>query len=304
MKSKNIKIESSDFMNELVSIVIPTYKRPGMLKRAIDSCLNQTYSNIEILIVDDNNPDTSGRKKTEDFMQEYKSNKKVRYIKRDSNGGGCLSRNTGIEAANGEYLAFLDDDDYFFENKIEKQLNFMKKNNLDASFSGSETYDENISKIVKTQTHANFEKYDNILVYHLVEMIVSPQTFMYKTEVIKSLGGFDNVSAGQEYYLMYKTIINDYKIGCIHDVLTRICIHSGERITTSKNKVVAEKNLLRLKKQHFDILTFKQKRQVIYIYKRNIWEKYKNAGSFKQYLYFIYIIFTNFFLIINRKVIK
>lgn len=289
---------------DLVSIIIPTYKRPGMLGRAIESCLNQTYSNIEILVIDDNNPDSEGRKETEIFMDNYKSNKKVKYIKRDKNGGGCASRNTGIDSANGEYLCFLDDDDVYFEEKIEKQLNFMKKNKLDASFSGSETYDETKNKIVKTQTHKNFEKYDNILVYHIVEMIVSPQTFMYKTSVIRNLGGFDDVKAGQEYYLMYKTITNNYKVGCIHDVLARIYIHSGERITTSKNKLNAERQLYELKKKHFDLLTFKQKRQIKYIYKYNVWNKYKSSNSIKQYPYLIYILFTHFFLILNRKVLR
>ena len=247
---------------ELVSIIIPTYNRPGMLERAITSCLEQTYKNIEILIIDDNNPNTQGRKETEEFMKKYTSNKKVRYIKRKRNGGGCESRNTGIKNSKGKYIAFLDDDDYYFNEKIEKQLDFMIKNDLDASFTGSETFDETSNKLVKVQKHDKFEKYDSILKYHIVEMIVSPQTFMYKKDVLDKIGGFDNVPAGQEYYLMHKTITKNYKVGCMHDVLARICIHSGDRITTSKNKLKAEKLLYDLKKQHFNILSFSEIRQV------------------------------------------
>ncbi len=285
-----------------VSIIIPTYKRPGMLGRAINSCLNQTYEDIEVIIVDDNDPFSKERLETEEFMTRYSNISKLRYIKRNANGGGCASRNTGIEQAKGKYICFLDDDDEYKSNKIEEQINFMLKNGLDVCFCGSETYDESKMKIVKVQTHPLFEKYDNILKYHLVEMIVSPQTFMYKTSVIKKIGGFDDVKAGQEYYLMYKTILQNYKIGCLHEVLVRLYVHLGERITTSKEKINAEKNLYNLKKQHFNILNFSQRRQVKYTYKYNIWKKYKSSNSFKQYFYLLYIVCTHFILIIKRKV--
>lgn len=288
----------------LVSIIIPTFKRPGMLARAIESCLKQTYKNIEILVVDDNNPDTEGRIETEKFMQQYNDVKQIRYIKCKQNGGGAVARNEGIKNAKGDYVVFLDDDDYFFENKIEKQLDFMIKNNYDATFTGVETYDETKDKLVKVKRHETFENYDNILVYHLVEMIVSPQTFMYKKEVLDAIGGFDNVKAGQEYHLMYKTIMNNYKIGCLHDVLTRICIHSGERITTGKNKLKAEKDLYLLKKKHFDLLNFEQKRQVKYIYRYNVWNKYKDANDIKQYLWLIKIILCHPILLLKRKVLS
>jgi len=228
----------------------------------------------------------------------------ITYIKKKKNSGGAEARNTGIKEALGKYVVFLDDDDYFFDNKIEKQLTFMKKNKLDVSFTGVETYDETKNKLIKVKRHDNFEKYDNILVYHLVEMIVSPQTFMYKKEVLDKIGGFDNVKAGQEYHLMYKTIINNYKVGCLHEVLTRICIHSGERITTGKNKLKAEKDLYLLKKKHFDILNYSQKRQVKYIYRYNIWNKYKSSNSFKQYIWLIIIIICHPILLFKRKVIK
>ena len=291
-------------MKDLVSIIIPTYKRPGMLGRSIDSCLNQTYQNIEILVIDDNNPDSSGRAETIEFMKKYADNEKIRYIKRNKNGGGAESRNEGIKKANGEYIAFLDDDDYFFKDKIEKQLLFMKKYNYDATFTGVETYDETKNKMVKIKKHDNFEKYSNVLVYHLVEMIVSPQTFMYKKSVLDSINGFDNVAAGQEYHLMYKTITNNFKVGCLHEVLTRICIHSLERITTGKNKLQAENDLYNLKKQHFNLLNFKERRQIKYIYRYNVWNKYKSSNDLKQYIWLLKIVLCHPILLFKRKVIS
>lgn len=290
-------------MSHLISIVIPTYKRSLMLERAINSCLNQSYKNIEIIVVDDNNPNTSERKNTSLFMQKYKNNKKVRYIKMKENKGGALARNEGIKACNGEYIAFLDDDDYFLDNKLKKQLKFMLDNDLDASFTACETYDETKNKLVKIKRYKNYDKYDDILKFHLVEMIVGTQTFMYKKDVLEKIEGFSVVPAGQEYYLMYKTIINGFKVGYLDEILTRLCIHSGERITTGKGKIKAEKFLYELKKKHFNILNYSQRQKVKYIYKYNVWSKYKASSSKKQYIWLFYILISHP-IIIFKKVIN
>ena len=138
--------------NKLVSVVIPTFKRADMLDRAIESCLNQTYKNLEIVIVDDNDPESEYRKLTSKHMEKYISNKAIKYIKSHKNMGGAEARNLGINNSSGEYIAFLDDDDYFFDDKIKNQLEYMIKNNLDACFTGSETYDETKNMLIKTKS--------------------------------------------------------------------------------------------------------------------------------------------------------
>lgn len=106
----------------LVSIIIPTYKRPDTLDRAINSVLNQTYKNIEVIVVDDNNPDTEGRRLTERKMAPFADNPRVKYIKHEKNKNGSAARNTGARASKGEFIGFLDDDDQFLPKKIESQL--------------------------------------------------------------------------------------------------------------------------------------------------------------------------------------
>ena len=289
-------------MSELISIVIPTYKRMEMLDRAINSCLSNGYSNIEIIIVDDNDPKSDYRKETQNFMNKYKNNKKIKYVKMDKNMGGAEARNKGIKCSTRNYIAFLDDDDYFLKDKLKKQLKFMKDNNLDASFTACETYDETKQKIVKIKRYTKFNDYDDILKFHLVEMIVGTQTFMYKKEVLEKIQGFSNVKAGQEYYLMYKTIINGFKVGYLDEILTRLCIHSGERITTNSNKIKAEKFLYDLKKKHFNILNYSQRQKVKYIYKYNVWNKYKSAKSYKQYIWLLYIIASHPIIVLRRLI--
>ncbi len=106
----------------LVSVIIPTYKRPDFLKRAICSVLNQTHKNIEVIVVDDNNPNSEGRRLTEDVMQEFLENPQVKYIKHEKNKNGSAARNTGFRNSKGELIALLDDDDEFLPEKIESQI--------------------------------------------------------------------------------------------------------------------------------------------------------------------------------------
>ncbi len=105
-------------MREMVSVIITTYKGAKKLQRAILSVLGQTYSNVEIIVVDDNNPGTIERADTEKVMATFKKNKNIRYIQHKKNKNGAVARNTGIRAATGKYIAFLDDDDFFLPDRV------------------------------------------------------------------------------------------------------------------------------------------------------------------------------------------
>ena len=90
----------------LVSIIIPTYKRSKYIERTIEAVLKQSYNNIEIIVVDDNNPETYHREETEKVMQKYRKHKNIKYIKHEKNMNGCAARNTGLKAAEGKYNLF------------------------------------------------------------------------------------------------------------------------------------------------------------------------------------------------------
>tara|TARA_R110001583_G_scaffold107231_2_gene255796 strand:- start:1068 stop:1925 length:858 start_codon:yes stop_codon:yes gene_type:complete len=100
----------------LISVVIPTYERPDYLTRACLTASQQTYKNIEIIVVDDNSASSY-----ENVLSSL-SKLNIQYIKRNENGGGSAARNTGIEAAVGDFIAFLDDDDTWEVEKLEKQM--------------------------------------------------------------------------------------------------------------------------------------------------------------------------------------
>lgn len=115
-------------MEGLVSIIITTYKGSNKLIRAIDSALNQSYRNVEVLVVDDNDPNSPGRAFTEELIEKYSVCENVHYVKHLHNLNGAVARNTGICNAKGGFIAFLDDDDYFLENRVEVCLKALEAN--------------------------------------------------------------------------------------------------------------------------------------------------------------------------------
>ena len=124
-------------MNELVSIIMPSYNTGNFIKETIDSVINQTYSNWELIIVDDCSNDN-----TEEVVNNIKD-KRIKWMKNEVNSGAAVSRNKALKVANGRYIAFLDSDDLWKKDKLEKQIRFMKENNYYFSYTNYIEIDEN-----------------------------------------------------------------------------------------------------------------------------------------------------------------
>lgn len=112
---------------DLVSVIIPTYKRSDYLLRSIQSILNQTYSPIEIIVVDDNGLGSEDQRMTQAQLQNFIDQGKIQYIPHVTNRNGSAARNTGLKASKGSYINFLDDDDVFEPTKIEMQVKRLEK---------------------------------------------------------------------------------------------------------------------------------------------------------------------------------
>ena len=111
----------------LVSVIIPTYKRSAMLTRAIDSVLHQTHEKLEVIVVNDNDPADVYSDELNAQMSRYVLDKRVSLIGQKKHINGAVARNVGISVAKGEYLAFLDDDDWWEPQKIEHQKELLDK---------------------------------------------------------------------------------------------------------------------------------------------------------------------------------
>jgi teichuronic acid biosynthesis glycosyltransferase TuaG len=142
---------------QLISIIMPYYKKIAYVELAINSVLNQTYKNFELLIVYDD-PELYDLNK---LKQIVKDNKKIRIIQNSKNLGAGYSRNIGIKNSRGEVISFIDSDDEWHPQKIEKQLNFLNKNNYDFIFC---SYEKKIDKkIIPIKCKNKYLNYKNLL---------------------------------------------------------------------------------------------------------------------------------------------
>lgn len=202
-------------MDELVTAVIPFYSNKQWLIEAIDSILNQTYKNIEIIVIDDgSNEDTS------EIHSKYKD--KIIYIKKE-NGGPASARNIGIKMAKGQYIAFLDSDDIWYPKKIEIQLEYMKKTGVMWSQHSYVYFNEKgIIKTVDTTCYAG-----NILPYLYTSFRVQTSCFMMNVCVFNENVQFDENKRYGEDAALYKKLGLKYPLGSIDDILTKFRIREN-----------------------------------------------------------------------------
>ena len=142
----------------LVSIILPYYKKINYIANTLNSILNQTYQNFEIILVYDDII-------LDDLLlieNDFKNNPKIKIIKNAQNLGAGISRNIGIKHSKGEIIAFIDADDLWLPNKLEKQTNFMKENNFQFTFCDYEKRVSN-NKVIKVISPKKFLDYNDLL---------------------------------------------------------------------------------------------------------------------------------------------
>ena len=142
----------------LVSIITPVYNAEKLIEETIKSVLNQTYKNWEMILVNDCSVD-----KSEQIIKKYSpKDARIKYIKLTTNLGAAKSRNIGIEKARGQYIAFLDSDDLWKPNKLERQIKFMKEKDIAFSFTAYEVIKEDgtlINRVINAPKKLSYYKY-------------------------------------------------------------------------------------------------------------------------------------------------
>jgi len=251
----------------IVSVVIPTYKRTvEYISRAVESVLNQTYPNVEIIVIDDSTSAYEKQKETEAYFASL-NRSNIIYLQNEENLGGSLTRNRGIKVANGDYITFLDDDDEYLPEKIEKQLAFMLKNGHEMTITDLAIYTPD-GTLVDYREYSKIESFDNdyLLRYHLTRHMTGTPTFMFKADKLREINGFDVVKVGQEFHLMLKAILSGLKIGYLPECYVKAYRHPDGGISGGINKIKGEKALFEHKKQFFNKLTKKEIRFVKFRY--------------------------------------
>ncbi len=253
--------------NELISIVITTYKRADKIENAIKSVLNQTYKNLEIIIVDDNAKEPEERKRTKAIVEKYET---IRYIENKENLGGALSRNVGIDNAKGSFIAFLDDDDKYTKNKIEKQYKcYLEHKNDNPGLIYCYCYRENINGEIIGNYKNDYEGkriYENML-----NCIAGTSLWFCPKKALIDVGKFEDTPCKQDTILLLKLLGNGYKVYRVPENLVYYYEHNGNGISGTKLKnIEGWKNYRKWSRKYYNQITKEQINNVEYNFSKQL----------------------------------
>lgn len=210
---------------KLVSVIMPTYNCGKFIGETIESVIPQTYKNWELIIVDDCSKD-----ETERVVKKYVENdNRVKYHKLETNQGAAVARTQAMKMAKGNYMAFLDSDDLWKKDKLEKQLKFMEENNYNFTCTAYEQIDEEsklLNKVINPKTKANYNRI-------LLDCPVGNSTVMYNVD---KLGKFEvpNIRKRNDDALWLQILKKEKYIYGMNDVLMKYRIRSN---SISSNKL-------------------------------------------------------------------
>ena len=207
----------------LISVIIPTYNRSVDLEKAIKSVINQTYKNIEIIIVDDNSCDKESAI-NQLIAEKYKVNT---YIRNHISLGASESRNIALRQSTGDLIAYLDDDDEWYVHKLELQKNFLLNNDQYNAVTCSYDVFTNGYK-VKESKFKSTQKFDNI---YSVNNIGGASMIMVRSDSIKKIGGFDPDLPSCQDWDCWIRLGEFGKIGVITEICMKYNADLKHRIT-------------------------------------------------------------------------
>jgi glycosyltransferase involved in cell wall biosynthesis len=252
-------------MKELISVIIPTYNRASTILRAVESVLNQTYSNIELIVVDDGSTD-----ETNQLLSPYILNRSVTYHKFE-NSGVAGARNTGAALARGNWLAFLDSDDEWLPHKLTEQMDFLSTHSKLQIVYTDEIWIRNRVLVNKKNHH---QKMGGMIFGEcLRQCLIAPSSVLLSKNLFDEMKGFDENYVVCEDYDLWLRISSKYEIGFISKMLikkygghsdqlsTRFFAMDSFRIKSMKN-ILYDKNLSQLHREQI-ISTIKEKGDIL-----------------------------------------
>ncbi|QPJ62903.1 MAG: glycosyltransferase [Candidatus Nitronauta litoralis] len=197
-----------------VSVVIPTYNRVEFLEKAVESVLLQTWSNWELIVVDDGSTDD-----TADTMQGIPQ---VNFLRFEENKGVSYARNRGIEIAGGEFICFLDSDDQWLPEKLTRQVQWMEKNPECSACYTDEIWIRNGVRVNPMKKH---RKYSGQVFRNCLPLcIISPSSIMMRRELFNDIGVFDeSLPACEDYDLWLRLTLRNP----VHFIDEKLIVKTG-----------------------------------------------------------------------------
>ncbi|WP_298827210.1 glycosyltransferase family 2 protein [uncultured Planococcus sp.] len=258
-------------LNDKVSVIIPTYNRSELLKKAVESLKNQSHQNFEIIIIDDFSTDD-----TASVVEEMEDDRII-YLKHDINKGGSEARNTGIKRATGNFIGFLDSDDQWLPQKLEKQLGqFEGQPDVGVVYTGVQVVNEN-----NQPTRKIVPEYRGDILPKLFESncIDTTSSVLVRKEVLDQVQGFDAGLPSCQDWDLYIRLAQVTKFDFVKDNMVLFYHHSGERITTNK-KSVLNGHLSIFEK--YKALAVKQQKSTFHRFVLTIWKVVFRTGIIGQ----------------------
>lgn len=233
----------------LVSVIIPTFNSSRWIKEAIDSVLDQTYKNIEIIVVDDGSTDS-----TKKVLDNYIDKNQIYYYY-INNSGPAAARNFGIKKSKGDLISFLDSDDLWIKDKIEKQLNFLTDNpEIDLLLTNIEVINAHGQTLYFHKNKLPKETKQIIKAFFNSKIIMNTPTILFKRHILEKVGGFDNSLRYREDHMFLMDIASSYKIAILNEYTIKRRI-----INTSASHSLNAKELLSAQMPFIELATSKYK---------------------------------------------
>lgn len=237
-------------MDGLISCIITTYNRKNTIKRAIDSVLNQTYRNIELIIVDDASTDG-----TFEYVAElYGDDDRIIYIINEENTGVSEARNIAVKSARGSWIAFQDSDDEWLPEKLEKQVALIDDSDKEIGliYCKWKVLFQDGRELEWPASHIpDWYKSGYIFFPLLHSSLVSTQTFLLKKEIFQRVGGFDPSCKAAEDWELCTRIAEQYKLILCDEVLVNVY---ESIVSVNKNRREILRTYCRVYQKYYSIL--------------------------------------------------
>ncbi len=205
-----------------ISVILPTYNRSSTISRSIESVLSQTYKDFEFIVVDDFSTDD-----THCVVENYSS--EIKYIRHETNRGAAAARNTGIKNSSGEYIAFIDSDDEWHPEKLERQIEIFSESSSDVGvvYTGFYKCSDNKRELGNIPTKRGYIYEDQLM----KDWVNPTSTTMVRSACFESVGGFNpELNARQDYELWIR-IARNYQFEYIKEPLVTMYVGNENRIT-------------------------------------------------------------------------
>lgn len=249
-----------------VTIIIPTFRRSQFIRCSIDSALHQENIEPEIIVVDDNGEGDKYQIENKQKLADYIENNKIIYISHDCNKNGSAARNTGIQNSTGDFIAFLDDDDWFDKNKLFEQVTLMENESTDACLCGF------IRVYEKYKTKVNIPEFKEDFRTQLLAFDIDTcagSSLVIRKSLVEKVGLFDiTFNRFQDLEYLYR-IAKITKISVVNTALVYIFMHSGNLIHRPAKNIMTY-HMQYLKKFQKDIEELDKKSKVDIIDKHYI----------------------------------